>query len=970
MRLGAVEEDGRFQGELHYSEKVAVDPETFYVASLWAKGTGPSRIQIQKYSDGKWLGGRSSIHTDLTEEWTEYRFYFGAVEEGLTNVRFSVYVEGKDSYALIDDASFSRIGPTQPHGENLMTNGDMEADADDDAMPDEWHLGRPLEGDQRDLAIGADGGRALYCQCSPRATTVDERMDLSNWWDWASNPPSSAGWVAAASSKDFAVDPGRTYEIKFQLRGRGVRAYHTKMWWLDEDGKPIEWFTIGPRHDGDWDWEDVTLGLTVPSAHVHGARLEFWALAAGGGLWIDNVSVRPSRSYSLGWVAAEYDVDPVETTTAPPTLASPASPTRGTQDVSLKPRPKSRLVETEDGLDILLKSGVDLRIPLDDGNIMGVSDVTLGGLPLRNAEAPPIAPLVETESGGHYASCRYVNHDVGRDGSVVIHSELVTTNGRADRLDWTFEPRREEIEGRKHVGFAYQYRLETDGDGITRIDDRTTWELGGDPIGATVITQNSYNVQNVFTVTPESTYCGTGGPRFAGGDGLDYQHSGSGALAVLYEGRVPHVNSTRLGTERWIEYRDSMPLAGVTEAETPRKLVLFAERGGHDEWTRLRDYANNAQATEWGIRQPTPLPVANCWMHWKELAEHGDRILYDIADEAAPKLGEMGFKVLAIHSVWGRGGCSLDAIEVGEKFGGTEALKYLCDKAAEHGMIVQAWAPTAHLWQYSPLVETPGWLIEGPNGGPPSNYCYPEIRGLRFTAGWADYAVEQWRKVREETGLGSLWMDSYNNFSHHINAADRKVYVEQAEELFRFHARMADLGYVLYIESTGTLGIPAPSFPIANIDSPNPGGPDPMTRHGVSGYMSHTGNEAQDRAANEVVTRGDYYYRSLACKSPCWVSWPTFGDTPEVHEKIGQANRDYCAVVEQMQYRRTLPDDAGVEWTNANDRSRVLFSFADARYECDGLRSAWDVTADEAMEIVGGGFVPQPTHTYKIEAGK
>ena len=967
LRLGAVKQGDDFRAELNHSEHISVARDTLYLASVWAKGSGRLRIQIQQYDDATWIGGRSSIHTDLTREWTEHRLYYGVVDGEITRVRLSIYLDDRGAAALLDDASFRPQGPAQPLGPNLVANGDMETDADSDGVPDGWRTGPgATEADDR-LAVGADGGRALTCRCSPATGDEAGQPWVKDWWDWSAQPAPAAGWINAASSNVFEVEPGRTYEIRFRLRGRAVRVYHTKLWWLDAEGDPIKWFTIGPRHDGDWEWEEVCLSLTVPSAHVHAARLEFWALAAGGRLWVDNVSVRPSRSYTVGWTAEEYEVKPAAAATPASTAAEAPPPDRLARTVSFGARPKSRVAMTNEAVRISLKSGVSLSMPLTDGEMLGVRDVRLGDFPLRNPEAPPMAPIIDTASGGHYRACRYLAYSVDGDGTVTIRSRLKSADGHVDRLDWVYVPVQRDVAGRRYTGFAYRYVIRTNGDLVNHVADRSTWELAGNPLGITVVTQNAYNVANVFTLTPDNPYCGTGGVRFAGCDGMEYQFAPEGALVAFYDEPIPHVNSTRLGSTRWVQYRDTVPFAGVREVRSPLKCVLLCEEGGHDEWSRLRDYVNARHAGFWSIRQHTPMPIASCWMHWRELAKHGDRVLYDIADDAVPRLAELGFKVVAVHSVWGRGGCSLDFIEPGEKFGGTEALKYLCDKAAEHDMIVQAWAPTAHLWQYSPLIEkAPDWLIEGPNGEPPTTYCYPEIRGLRFRAGWADYAVEQWRKIRERTGLGSLWLDSYNSFTHSIRCADRRVLVEQGQDLFDFHARLSELGYVLYIESTGTLGIPAPGFPVANLDSPDPTGPDPITRYGVSGYLSQRGNEAQDSAINEVITRGDYYYRCLANKSPCWVSWPTFSKTPSVHAEIGQANRDYNQVVEWMQYRRTLPDDRGVEWTNAEGETRVLFAYRHARHTCPGLTTAHDVTADQAVNIADGSFVAEPCHTYRL----
>ena len=276
----------------------------------------------------------------------------------------------------------------------------------------------------------------------------------------------------------------------------------------------------------------------------------------------------------------------------------------------------------------------------------------------------------------------------------------------------------------------------------------------------------------------------------------------------------------------------------------------------------------------------------------------------------------------------------------------------------------------AHLWQYSPLLEEyPEWLIQGPDGQPPTTYCYPDIRGVRFRAGWGDYALGQWKTIRDQTGLGSIWLDSYANFTHMIRTADRQVLLEQAEELFRFHARLSQMGYVVYTESTGTFGIPSAGFPALNLEATNPALPDPATRYGISSYLGHEGNDAKDQALNDLLTRGDYYYRCLAHKGPLWLSWPAFSKNPEVWEKIKRANQDYTGVVEHMNWRHTLPEDRGVEWTTPGGETVILFSFRQARYERPGMGKVYDVTAGRPVEVDQAGFVADPSHTYRISVG-
>jgi len=969
-RVKTVPRDSHFLAELRHTQPMKVRHDDFYLASVWAKGGGRLRIVLQQYGEKGWAGGCSSIHTDMTDRWTQYRFYYGAPDGNVDRVQLYVYIDGKDAVALLDDVVFERIGPSQPLGPNAVPNGDMEKDVDDNGVPDDWSVGRPLDPGDHMPTVGIDGSRALVRRCSRPLRAAAGSPDAAKWWDWRSQPVPTAGFTIAAATGTFAVEPGRTYRICFQTSGRQVRVFHTKLWWMTDENKPIKWFTIGPRHDGDWDWEQVSLDLTVPSAHVHAARIEFWCLAAGGLLWVDNVSVRPSRSRAAGWVAETYDVKPLGVNAGISVAEEDDTAVRSSAPVRIQSTDRSRVAATEDGIDLWLTSGVELRFDRREEGLLGIGRVAIGGLSLHNPNAPPIAPLVETKTGGQYRNCRYLGHKVADTDVVTIRMVLESADGHGDHLDWEFHPIVRGIAGREYAGFAYRYTLRAETETIVRVDDRATWELAGDPIGVTVVAQNAYNVTNVFTLTPNNTHCGSGGKRFAGADGLDYQFATEGGLAVFYDEPIAYVDHYRAGSPRWIRYRDSVPFAGVREARTPLKCVLFSERGDHDEWTRVRDYVYDRHAGFWGIQQHTPMPMVNCWMHWKELAKHGDRILCHIADEVLPQVAELGFKVLAVHSVWGHGGCGLDFIEPGEKFGGAKALKHLCDKAAGYDMIVQAWAPAAHLWEHSPLLEEhPDWLIQGPNGQPPTTYCYPTIRGVRFRAGWADYALGQWKKIRDQTGLGSLWVDSYANFTHHIRTQDARVPIEQAEELLRFHAALSQLGYVVYTESTGTFGIVAPGFPVANLDTPIPTGPDPTTRYGVSGYVGHRGHETQDRAVNDVITRNDYYYRSLANKSPPWICWPACSKTPDRHAAIAQANHDYNEVFRWMQYRHTLADDRGVMWSNSNEGTRILFSYRSAHHQFPDAVEVHDITDGSPIEIEKEGFTTKAMHTYRMVSG-
>ncbi len=962
LAVRAAKSGDYFLADIRSAARIAVRDGTLYLASLWAKGTGGLRIGLVEYGPNLPQTGRHSVLTPLTPEWRQYQFYYGP-RDGCNEVTFQIAVNDKQAAAVLDEVALTAVEPKQPLGPNLVPNGDMNTDQDGDGVPDGWTIYQGPTEPQRQAARGPDGSRALLKRCTPERAAG--AINLAQWWNWKRQSPPTASWTSAAGA-NFAVEPGRTYEVRFQIRGQGVQTYHTKLFWMKSETEQYQWFTVGPGRNGDWEWEEVTQSVTTPSAGVHLARLEFWSRAAGGWLWVDNVSVRPSRSYSTGWVEPRYEVQPVHAVAAP-TMPKATAPRREARPLVLPPNTPSRVKEAPEGVTVELSGSVSLVLPIVQGTVYGISEARLGNLALRKPEAPPLAPLLETESGGEYRACRYESSAVDDEGTVTLHTTLTSANGGDCKLNWILKPVQREVGGLQYRGFAYRYEVDSGQDRVNSLADRSTWELGGDPRGLTVVTQHAGMIDNTLLITEENSWIPSAELRFAYGDGFDYQFGPEGGLVVFYDDPVSYVKNYRAGSPDWLESWDVIPCAGAEKVRSPWKCVLVAERGDHDEWTRLRDYVYDRHAEFWGIQQHTPLPLMNCWMHWRELAQHGDRLLYNIADQMLPQIAALGFKVLAVHSVWGRGGCALDFLEPGGKFGGTPALKYLCDRAAREGMIVQAWGMPAHLWQHSPLLEQhPEWLLQGPGGEPPTTYCYPDIRGVRFATGWGDYALGQWRKIREETGLGSIWLDSYANFTHMIRTADRAVGLEQAENLFRFHAQLSQMGYVLYTESTGTFGIPSTSFPALNLSAQHPTLPDPATRYNVSGYVGAGSDEAQDQALNDLLTRGDYYYRCLANKGPLWLSWPSFSKNREPWERIRQANQDYTAVVEHMHRRRTLPEDRGVEWTSAEAKTVILFSFRPARYERTGMEQVFDVTADQPVELADDAFGTLPSHTYEI----
>lgn len=976
LRLVAETSGKHSAARMYHSALVPLGPQTDAVARVWAKGRGQISFTVADFGERGYIGSLASHRAELTDQWQAYQLAYGTSAGEAVRVRLGVTITGKGAFALLDDASFKATMPRAQPEQNLVPNGNCNTDSDSDARPDHWGF-TSMSSRSASLAQGPDRTPAALFQYAPTPRDSSRALDPKTWWRWESQQASAPTWVGAISSPTVPIAPGRTYRISYQTRGDKVRLFHTKLCWLRDGQRQLRWRTIGPKREGRWNWETECITLTAPPADVAAIRIEYWCLAGSGRIWVDNLTV---QQLSCRPVSAHTDFAKVEPVpNVPPLPPAAAQPDIrysrvGTGAPRARTSDATRVSVDDHAITIHLKTGVVLTIPKADDEVVGVTDVRLGDMPLRNPAAPPIAPVLDARGVGTYDACRFLTAEVTDGTDCVVHTSLHSSKG-ADRLDWIFKPAERRVAGRRYVGFAYQYALTSETAEIDQVMDRATWELGGSPLGTTVIAQNSGAIENVFRLTSDDTYCTGGGFRFAGGDGLEYQMNAAGALVQFFDDPVPYVRCMRFGTPDWVVYRDATQFAGARRLATPLKCVLFCQHAGHDEWTYIRDHVYGLHAARYGIKSHAPAPIANAWLGWWEMpkkdgALYYEKLLYHYADNVLPEVATMGFRIFAVHGIWSHGGCSPDRLEVGKEFGGEKALRYLCDAAKRRGLMVQAWSTTAHLWQHSPLLaQNPHWRIQGPGGKPPTTYCYPEILGAGLAEGFEDYAVKQYKGVRERTGLGCLWLDSYCNFTHYIRCADRAFALRQAEELFRFHGRLSQLGYHIYTESRGTFGVPACGYPIGNLGTAHPVLPEPYTRYGTSCYTGAAGTPSKEGQSVEVLRAlcaGDYYYRVLSNKASLMIYWKRFSELKEFHDKIARANHDYNAVAAYMQRRHTLQHDRGVEWTHPGMSGLVLFSYAVHRYQRPGLKAVVDVTTGQDVPLKDHSFDTQSCHTYRL----
>jgi len=937
VKLESIKADPRASGH-YYSNHVPVGDNTLYTVSLWTRGRGTMTLMLYLY-DRTYAGGASAGNVELSEEWTRHVLYWskGPEDAKIARAVLAVAISGKGASIFVDDTSVTASPFPKPA--NLIPNGNFETDADRNGSADGWTGGT--------LEKGPDGSRAHRCKIEAPESGFDKSAKPDQWWNWPAGQFPTPSWSGPITSAPFPVQGPMRYRVRLQIQAKRIRGEHVCVWWLDKAGRVLTRSTLGGQHSGTWGWQELVADVSSPPGATQ-AKLGIITKAGGGMIWVDNAVMVPALGSPASW-----------RTKTQRTAVPGAKPLRDKPQPSGEVRPTVRVGSRgptrnavrvgPDGVKILLSSGMTLFLARKGKTILGIKEVRYRNLPLRNPDAPPIAPLFETTPAGTFRSCRFVDAKADPERVVV----RIRLKGKATvDVDWVFEPHQREIGGEPYVGFAYGYRFQVQGGQLLRLCDRATWELGGLSLGNTVIDQQTYEVDHVYPIDRTSTYCTRNAMRFVFGEGFDYQYGPEGSLVGLFE-YPADMTSGRAATKRFIAYQDTYRFPTVTEGRTPLKYVLFSPgRGGLDEWARVRDHIFGRYRDHYGIVEHDPLPLARGGLTKTARGQKNPARWW--ADHDVPEVAKLGFKYLRVLGV---STMTYDLSDTDTP----ENLTYLQQKSEQNGVGLVAWLPTVHLSQHSPYwAQHPEWEIAGKDGKPATGYCWPAIRGFRLKEAMP-FMLRQLAALRKKPGLVGLWMDSYCNFTHGILPDDYNFHLRQAEQLFKYHAEIQKLGYVTYCEASPCFGIKSPGFPVENEDGPEPRLPRPETLYKTSQYVGDS------VVAMRHLAKGNTYYRHLANKSAPWMVLHLIADDKPALERIAQANRDYVKVLPDMKVRTLLDDGQGVRWHNPANGRQVLFCYKDAAVPVGWTPWVLDVTTGKGVSLPKGGTLQgKASHTYRI----
>ena len=656
---------------------------------------------------------------------------------------------------------------------------------------------------------------------------------------------------------------------------------------------------------------------------------------------------------------------------------------------------------TAAGLEIDLSNGIRLLFRIDNGMALGLAEVELNGRQLR-CPRECIQPQIATPDGLEITRCRFL--DATMEGESLIirtrpiwrpahrmewaehgsHLRISTvgwTHGsesEADLIEWVLRAADAEVDGVAHVGFSYAFRYQCPGKRIYQIEDKASWELGGDAAGNTLFMRNSFS-PGVVQLTQDTAYAtawhlpGIANPHvfqhiplYGHLQGFTFQHDADQALITWHE-RPSHVRLLlqRAAGSPLLLHFNQFCFDLTDEVQTPARRVLVAPLANDrttatNRWLAWFEHVRaqvgahygiamtsarpGAQVESWAIMDIAKLPAVHAQMaEWNLKRCYLGPMWRSPTTEIEPQLTVNRER----FGVFGNMCCPFE-LEIADCYGGWDGLHQALRTAVERGIETYMW--WGHdVSSYSTLEKRfPGLYAREVNGQcARSNYGHVMWAINERCPGWQDYVIDAFRRAKD-CGLSGIFRDSDFNMGldlidYRHNDAETHVTPDQVgvvragdtgdERITSQHDFLAgvvqrfqrELGMLYFIESTGIIG------------TPNCG----------TDYTGMRGNEAvftdietqlnieQVRASGDDPL--DAYFRGLAvrlCYKPL-IELNRWGERGCIHPwwdaaRMAPLAGAFLAVEHDLVSLRLLPDGAGTCWTGGT--AEIIFSYCEQSF--------------------------------------
>lgn len=499
----------------------------------------------------------------------------------------------------------------------------------------------------------------------------------------------------------------------------------------------------------------------------------------------------------------------------------PAEPVRLQLDPMLPPtvRPVSaapRIEETSTKLTVTFANG--MIADLDKRGMVAYS--TSGGLSLARASNEPphllfsgtaVPAITKTEGGETIvlqetlpaarsapAAFQYLAHRVAGD-SVIARFRMIVEGNDEGEMEWELTPREQVVEGVTWCGVGETMRLKLRRLFVEEVTPRHQWAPGGTIEGAYTFRSGCYSQPRGYGYTefkPGETQDAGHFRWFSSGH--PFQMFGGKAGTVWCYAQTPALVASWITHQAGTDYLQMINKIGVgrvREVELPTMWYLFSQaRMDHNLWLSAYDHLRDKYRRQFGLQPNYPRPTGMA--RWEIMGLPDLRRYADLMIPLARRLGlrRLDAGVRAINDI------------TSEVNGGPAAFRYLCDKAHEAGIEIYLYAGASWSKRSFPQrVQHPEWVVRG-RDGKPLNTGYPDLDALSLRSGWWAWSLDEYRKLKVETGFDGVWLDSWTMPNEFINFAEDSARPTVVEAMGYLKA-LQDLGVRTWVEgqSPGTL---------------------------------------------------------------------------------------------------------------------------------------------------------------------
>ena len=653
-------------------------------------------------------------------------------------------------------------------------------------------------------------------------------------------------------------------------------------------------------------------------------------------------------------------------------------------------------------------------------HFIGLGKIAIGRTEVRSGRLP-LRPFTQSFKGSELSELKLLQIDQA-PGEVRIKTEAVfrplavklmrdhsfdpihetgdwdapRSEGTA-KLDLVLKTAKDQFSKYDFEGFSYHYEYASTDVPVFYLLDQATWELGGDIVGATAISQSSCSAPSATfeAGTQWSTegrfYFGEPNdnpvmthnlPRWASHGSFDFQYNGNQTLLGVFE-RVDLIRSLLMREPNKAELKtfDKHIFDQTLNYKTSAKSILLNtdRKSPIDQrnlWTWVFDEIHDRARAEYGFKEePLTLMLAqNFWQkftidsYYKDLVPAAinlgvEAIFIDNVNKSA--MTEQG----PLPGVFNWNMCCGHEYEVSPKLGGPEALKKLVDSCREHGIEVFPWTNNDQ------ALSSPYNRSEREDG----KFWYVALEDTRQKWGGAymgcmsvlnfktpdarNYWVNGMRQNMQKTGVKGIFFDSFYNLGFFPVSYSKMTPTTQWRELLLAFKELQDEGAHFRIESFGPFGLPMHGCPA------DYGKPDQMFaayKLKVSlGYVTvpHPGMKV------EQVDEAEMVYRCLAHMTDPGLPLHVERDGKHIRideawgEDHKRAIRDYTKNRNAMQRRFLQEDGNAVIWHDRERTRATVWNFVQRSTSLPG--KVTDVSTGRVLPQAAS-YTLEACHTYSV----